>query len=81
MDTADTAADAPGAAAALALAEAQALQALPPCWRARIEDAALPCAPLDELRDLAEQVPSEFWRGYCLGVLVLRHQIAALTGR
>lgn len=79
MRTSNAAASAPGAG--LAHAQSRALDALPPAWRQRIEDAALPLAPVGELEALAREVPCDYWRGYCAGLLVFRADLAAMTGR
>lgn len=79
MSTSNTAANAPGAA--LAHAQARALEALPPSWRQRLEDAALPLSPVSELAAIAAEVPCPYWSGYCAGLLVFRADLAAMTGR
>lgn len=64
-----------------ALAELQALAKTHPEWFARLEDAALDCAPRSELVDLLSDAPTAAARQYVLSKFMTRMSLAALTGR
>jgi hypothetical protein len=61
--------------------QAQALDALSPGDRARIEDLCPATACREELVSLLMSPPSAWWSGYVAACLVMQTEIASLTGR
>lgn len=61
--------------------QTEALAALSPGDRARIEDLSPGIACREELVSLLKSPPSDWWSGYVAACFVMRTEIAAMTGR